>query len=259
MGTEKAGRWAKSLRDAYSRLECLTEACARQGQEDERQRRAEALLFLTLVRIYVEEEEIRVRQKLKRKSSQRISRVMHERVGEFLAGRLAGLSFQVMDGLLFLRSEDQLVAALKCIPDLGSYDTPSWNATLARFAKQYQKRYKLSPDKLLFVVCSLAKSLDAAHAKELTGIEVRCGTALTAPRYQEALQTYVSKCVAAMDAIPAPFQQVYFLSPGVHPNAFACHLLRGERALMPDGWLAPSVSELVQYIQSRLCYTGDDS
>ncbi|TGV30915.1 hypothetical protein [Brevibacillus parabrevis] len=263
MGTEKAGQWAKSLADAYSRLECLINECA--GQDQKRQKSpksqpepgTEALLFLELVRIYVEEEEIRVRQKLKRKSSQRISRVMHERMGAFLAERIAGISVQVMDGLLFLQVQGQTVAAIKCIPDLGSYDTPSWNATIARFAKQYEKRYKLAPDRLLFVVCSLAKSLDAQHAKALTGIDVWCGSALTAPVYREALQTYVSKCVEAMDAVPNPRGQVYFLSPGAHPNTFACQLLRGEPAVMPDGWLKPSVNELMQYVQSR-CYTDGD-
>lgn len=241
MGTEKAGQWDHSVIDAYSRLECLI-----------LEPTTEADLFSRLTRVYLEEEEVRIRQKLKRKSSQRISRVMHERVGEFLAGQLSGLSFEVIDGLLFIKREEQLVGALKCIPDLGSYDTPSWNATLARFAKQYQKRFKLAPEKLLFVVCSLAKSLDAAHAKALTGIDVWCGTALTTPAYREALQTYVSKCVEVMDALPQPVHQVYFLSADVHPNALACQLLRGEKAALPDGWLRPSVCDLIRLLQAKL-------
>ncbi|MFS0558332.1 hypothetical protein [Brevibacillus sp. 179-C9.3 HS] len=241
MGTEKEGQWDHSVTDAYSRLECLIPEPT-----------TEADLFSRLIRVYLEEEEVRIRQKLKRKSSQRISRVMHERVGEFLSGQLSGLSFQVIDGLLFIKREEQLVGALKCIPDLGSYDTPSWNATLARFAKQYQKRFKLAPEKLLFVVCSLAKSLDAAHAKALTGIDVWCGAALTTPAYREALQVYVNKCVEVMDALPQPVNQVYFLSADVHPNALACQLLRGEKASLPDGWLRPSVSDLIQLLQAKL-------
>ncbi|CAI8764770.1 TENA_THI-4 domain-containing protein [Brevibacillus sp. IT-7CA2] len=240
MGTEKEGQWDQSVADAYSRLECLI-----------LEPTTEADLFSRLIRVYLEEEEVRIRQKLKRKSSQRISRVMHERVGEFLSGQLAGLSFQVIDGLLFIKREEQLVAALKCIPDLGSYDTPSWNATLARFAKQYQKRFKLAPEKLLFVVCSLAKSLDAAHAKALTGIDVWCGAALTTPAYRDALQVYVNKYVEVMDALPQPVNQVYFLSADVHPNALACQLLRGEKASLPDGWLRPSVSDLIQLLQAK--------
>nr|WP_254612987.1 MULTISPECIES: hypothetical protein [unclassified Brevibacillus] len=241
MGTEKEGQWDQSVADAYSRLECLILESTR-----------EADLFSRLIRVYLEEEEVRIRQKLKRKSSQRISRVMHERVGEFLSGQLAGLSFQVIDGLLFMKKDEQLVGALKCIPDLGSYDTPSWNATLARFAKQYQKRFKLAPEKLLFVVCSLAKSLDAAHAKALTGIDVWCGAALTTPAYRDALQVYVNKYVEVMDALPQPVNQVYFLSADVHPNALACQLLRGEKASMPDRWLQPSVSDLIQLLQTKL-------
>ncbi|NRS20001.1 hypothetical protein HP398_26605 [Brevibacillus sp. HB1.4B] len=241
MGTEKEGQWDQSVADAYSRLECLILGSTR-----------EADLFSRLIRVYLEEEEVRIRQKLKRKSSQRISRVMHERVGEFLSGQLAGLSFQVIDGLLFMKKDEQLVGALKCIPDLGSYDTPSWNATLARFAKQYQKRFKLAPEKLLFVVCSLAKSLDAAHAKALTGIDVWCGAALTTPAYRDALQVYVNKYVEVMDALPQPVNQVYFLSADVHPNALACQLLRGEKASMPDRWLQPSVSDLIQLLQTKL-------
>ncbi|MED1797021.1 hypothetical protein P4V60_00180 [Brevibacillus porteri] len=229
------------MADAYSRLECLI-----------LEPTTEADLFSRLIRVYLEEEEVRIRQKLKRKSSQRISRVMHERVGEFLSGQLAGLSFQVIDGLLFMKKDEQLVGALKCIPDLGSYDTPSWNATLARFAKQYQKRFKLAPEKLLFVVCSLAKSLDAAHAKALTGIDVWCGAALTTPAYRDALQVYVNKYVEVMDALPQPVNQVYFLSADVHPNALACQLLRGEKASMPDRWLQPSVSDLIQLLQTKL-------
>ncbi|MED2744710.1 hypothetical protein P4307_10950 [Brevibacillus porteri] len=241
MGTEKEGQWDQSVADAYSRLECLI-----------LEPTTEADLFSRLIRVYLEEEEVRIRQKLKRKSSQRISRVMHERVGEFLSGQLAGLSFQVIDGLLFMKKDEQLVGALKCIPDLGSYDTPSWNATLARFAKQYQKRFKLAPEKLLFVVCSLAKSLDAAHAKALTGIDVWCGAALTTPAYRDALQVYVNKYVEVMDALPQPVNQVYFLSADVHPNALACQLLRGEKASMPDRWLQPSVSDLIQLLQTKL-------
>nr|WP_286177070.1 hypothetical protein [Lysinibacillus sp. SDF0063] len=241
MGTEKEGQWDQSVADAYSRLECLI-----------REPTTEADLFSRLIRIYLEEEEVRIRQKLKRKSSQRISRVMHERVGEFLSGQLSGLSFQVIDGLLFIKREEQLVGALKCIPDLGSYDTPSWNATLARFAKQYQKRFNLAPEKLLFVICSLAKSLDAAHAKELTGIDVWCGAALTTPAYRDALQVYVNKYVEVMDALPQPVHQVYFLSADVHPNALACQLLRGEKASLPDRWLRPSVGDLIQFLQGRL-------
>ncbi|GED60142.1 hypothetical protein ABER61_03295 [Brevibacillus formosus] len=241
MGTEKEGQWDQSVADAYSRLECLI-----------LEPTAEADLFSRLIRVYLEEEEVRIRQKLKRKSSQRISRVMHERVGEFLSGQLTGLSFQVIDGLLFIKRGEQLVGALKCIPDLGSYDTPSWNATLARFAKQYQKRFQLAPEKLLFVVCSLAKSLDAAHAKELTGIDVWCGAALTTPAYRDALQVYVNKYVEVMDALPQPVNQVYFLSADAHPNALACQLLRGEKAFLPDRWLRPSVSELIQLLQAKL-------
>nr|WP_232030137.1 hypothetical protein [Brevibacillus brevis] len=241
MGTEKEGQWDQSVADAYSRLECLI-----------LEPTTEADLFSRLIRVYLEEEEVRIRQKLKRKSSQRISRVMHERVGEFLAGQLAGLSFQVIDGLLFMKKDEQLVGALKCIPDLGSYDTPSWNATLARFAKQYQKRFKLAPEKLMFVVCSLAKSLDAAHAKALTGIDVWCGAALTTPAYRDALQVYVNKYVEVMDALPQPVNQVYFLSADAHPNALACQLLRGEKASLPDRWLQPSISDLIQLLQTKL-------
>jgi hypothetical protein len=248
MGTEKADPWEKSVTDAYSRLECLTREIGSQVGTPS----TEADLFSRLIRVYLEEEEIRLRQKLKRKSSQRISRVMHERVGEFLAGQLSGLSFQVIDGLLFIKREEQLVGALKCIPDLGSYGTPSWNATLARFAKQYQKRFQLPPEKLLFVVCSLAKSLDAAHVKALTGIDVWSGTSLTTPAYRDVLQVYVNKCVEAMDAVPQPVSQVYFLSADVHPNALAYQLLRGERVSLPGRWLRPSVSDLIQLLQVKV-------
>ncbi|WP_312114619.1 hypothetical protein [Brevibacillus reuszeri] len=250
MGTAKKGQWDQSLADAYSRLECLTKESVSRDEQDEPC--MEALLFSQLTRVYLEEEDMRVRQKLKRKSSQRISRVMHERVGEFLAERLPGLSFLVIDGLLFVKREEELLGVLKCIPDLGSYDTPSWNATIGRFAKQYQKRYKLAPDQLLFVVCSLAKSLDAAHAKALTGVDVWCGTALTTPAYREALQAYVGKCVEAMNAIPKPWEQLYFLSADVHPNALATQLIQGETASMPDRWLRPSVCEVIHFLERKL-------
>ncbi|MGG1660432.1 hypothetical protein [Brevibacillus sp. NRS-1366] len=250
MGTAKEGRWDQSLAKAYSRLDCLTRECVERGKQEEPS--MEALLFSRLTRVYLEEEDVRVRQKLKRKSSQRISRVMHERVGEFLLERLPGFSFQVQDGLLFVKKEEQLVGVLKCIPDLGSYDTPSWNATIARFIKQYQKRYKLAPEQLLFVVCSLAKSLDAAHAKALTGVDVWSGTALTAPAYRDALQAYICKCVEVMDAIPKPREQLYFLSADIHPNALAAQLLLGEQGNMPDRWLQPSVSDMIHFLESRL-------
>lgn len=250
MGTAKKGQWEQSLAEAYRRLESLTRECAAQGRQAAPC--MEALLFSSLTRVYLEEEDVRVRQKLKRKSSQRISRVLHERVGEFLAERLPGHSFQVQDGLLFVKKEQQLVGVLKCIPDLGSYDTPSWNATIARFAKQYRKRYQLAPEQLLFVVCSLAKSLDAAHAKALTGIDVWSGTALTAPAYRDALQAYIGKCVEAMDAIPKPREQLYFLSADLHPNALARQLLLGEQGKMPDRWLQPSVSGIIHLLESRL-------
>ncbi|CAM3430897.1 hypothetical protein EDM52_13305 [Brevibacillus invocatus] len=250
MGTAKEGRWDRSMAEAYSRLECLAAECAIRGQPNPPC--TEELLFYKLTQVYVQEEEVRLRQKLKRKSSQRISRVMHETVGDFLSDRLSGLAFQVIDGLLYVKREERLVAVIKCIPDLGSYDTPSWNATIARFVKKYQKRYKLAPEQLLFVVCSLAKSLDAAHAKALTGIEVWSGTALTTPAYRDALQAYVCKCVEAMDAIPKPLQQLYFLSADIHPNALAYQLIRGESAYLPDRWLRPSISELIQFLESRL-------
>ncbi|MFE1629737.1 hypothetical protein ACFLFF_23590 [Brevibacillus reuszeri] len=250
MGAPNKGQWEQSMAEAYSRLECLTKESVSCGEKAEPC--TETLLFSELTRVYLEEEEVRVRQKLKRKSSQRISRVMHERVGEFLAERLARLSFQVQDGLIFVKRDEQLLGVLKCIPDLGSYDTPSWNATIARFAKQYQKRYKLAPEQLLFVVCSLAKSLDAAHAKALTGVDVWSGTALTTPAYRDALQAYVGKCVEAMDAIPKPWEQLYFLSADVHPNTLATQLIRGESVSMPDRWLRPSVCEIIHFLERRL-------
>lgn len=251
MGGVKEERWEQSMADAYRRLESL--ASEQEGQGGERPGRcAEKQLFALLTQVYLKEEEVRVRQKLKRKSSQRISRVLHGKVGDFLAQRLTGYEFAAIDGLLFVKKEGMVVAVIKCIPDLGSYDTHSWNATIARFARQYQKRYQLAAEKLLFVVCSLSKSLDAAHAKALTGIEVWSGTALTAPAYREALQAYVCKCVETMEALPAPAQQIYFLSADIHPNALACQLIEGETAALPDRWLRPSVSELIQYLDYRL-------
>lgn len=249
MGGAKEGRWDQSMADAYGQLECLIADRAKREQD---QTWTEEHLFAVLTRVYLAEEEVRVRQKLKRKSSQRISRVMHETVGRFLKERLPEYFFQAIDGLLFVKKDEQLVAVLKCIPDLGSYGTPSWNATIARFAKQYQRRYKLAGEQLLFVVCSLCKSLDAAHAKELTGVEVWSGTALTAPAYRDALQAYVHKCVETMDAVPAPSQQLYFLSADIHPNALACQLIRGEAGYLPDRWLRPSASELIRFLEAKL-------
>ncbi|MDR7318304.1 hypothetical protein [Brevibacillus nitrificans] len=251
MGGEKERRWEQSMADAFRQLETYVTG---HGVQDDEQAEPcmEKQLFALLTRVYLDEEEIRVRQKLKRKSSQRISRVIHEKVGVFLSKRLPGYEFYAMDGLLFAKKDEEIVAVLKCIPDLGSYDTHSWDATITRFVKQYQKRYHLAPERLLFVVCSLSKSLDAAHAKELTGIEVWTGTALTAPAYREALQAYVGKCVETIAALPVPAKQVYFLSGDVHPNALACQLLQGEAANFPDRWLRPSVSELIQFLDGRL-------
>jgi len=249
MGGEKQERWEKSMADAYRQLESLASEQDGQGGEC-RGPCAEKQLFAMLTRVYLKEEEVRVRQKLKRKSSQRISRVLHETMGDFLAQRLTGYEFAVVEGLLFAKKEGKVLAVLKCIPDLGSYDTHSWNATIARFVKQYQKRCQLTAEQLLFVVCSLSKSLDAAHAKALTGIEVWSGTALTAPAYREALQAYVRKCVETMEALPAPSRQIYFLSAEIHPNVLACQLIQGETAALPDRWLRPSISELIQYLDS---------
>ncbi|KQL43532.1 hypothetical protein AN963_29235 [Brevibacillus choshinensis] len=251
MGGVKEERWEQSMADAYRQLESLVAKRESQGEE-QGEPCTEKQLFALLTQVYLNEEEVRVRQKLKRKSSQRISRVMHEKVGNFLAQRLTDYEFLAMEGLLFAKKDGKVVAVLKCIPDLGSYDTHSWNATIARFAKQYQKRYQLATEQLLFVICSLSKSLDAAHAKALTGIEVWSGTALTAPAYREALQAYVCKCVETMEALPAPAQQIYFLSADIHPNALACQLIQGEATSLPDRWLRPSVSELIQYLDSRL-------
>lgn len=251
MGGEKEERWEQSMANAYRRLESL--ASEQEGQGSERaEASAERKLFALLTQVYLKEEEVRVRQKLKRKSSQRISRVLHEKLGDFLAQRLAGYEFAAADGLLFAKKEGKVAALIKCIPDLGSYDTHSWNATIARFAMQYQKRYQLAAGQLLFLVCSLSKSLDAAHAKELTGIEVWSGTALAAPAYREALQAYVCKCVETMEALPAPTRQIYFLSADIHPNGLACQLIQGEPAALPDRWLHPSVSELIQYMDCGL-------
>ncbi|MDF2684156.1 MAG: hypothetical protein K0R47_5346 [Brevibacillus sp.] len=252
MGGVKEERWEQSVADAYRQLESLVAKRDSQGGQQQGEPCTEKQLFALLTQVYLNEEEVRVRQKLKRKSSQRISRVMHEKVGNFLAQRLSGYEFLAMEGLLFAKKDGKVVAVLKCIPDLGSYDTHSWNATIARFAKQYQKRYQLAPEQLLFVVCSLSKSLDAAHAKALTGIEVWSGTALTAPAYREALQAYVRKCVETMEALPSPAHQIYFLSADIHPNALACQLIQGEKAALPDRWLRPSVSELIQYLDSGL-------
>ncbi|QRG68045.1 hypothetical protein [Brevibacillus choshinensis] len=252
MGGEKEVRWEQSMADAYRRLESLvSEQEVGQG-EAYKGPCVEKQLFALMTQVYLMEEEVRVRQKLKRKSSQRISRVLHERMGNFLGHRLTGYEFGVVEGLLFAKKEGKVVAVIKCIPDLGSYDTHSWNATIARFAGQYKKRYRLAAEQLLFVVCSLSKSLDAAHAKALTGIEVWSGTALTAPAYREALQDYVTKCVETMEALPDPARQLYFLSAEVHPNALACQLIQRETAALPDRWLRPSVSELIQYLDSGL-------
>lgn len=250
MGGEREEQWEKSMAAAYSRLESLI--CERGSQGEKAEHCPERQLFALLTQVYLQEEEVRVRQKLKRKSSQRISRVMHEKVGTFLAQTLPGYEFYALDGLLFAKQDGRVVAALKCIPDLGSYDTHSWNATIDHFAKQYQKRYQLAAEQLLFLVCSLTKSLDAAHAKELTGIEVGSGTALMAPIHRETLQVYVRKCVEAMKALPAPARQIYFLSADIHPNALACQLVRGETSTLPDRWLQPSVRELIQYLESLL-------
>lgn len=254
MNGEKAEQWEQRMANAYRQLESL--AGDRVGQGEGREEREEPCvedqLFALLTRVYLKEEEVRVRQKLKRKSSQRISRVMHEQVGMFFAQRLAGYEFRAADGLLFAEKDGRVAAALKCIPDLGSYDTQSWNATIDHFSKQYQKKYQLAAEQLLFIVCSLYKSLDAAHAKELTGVDVWSGTAFTAPAYREALQAYIRKCVETMEALPAPARQIYFLSADIHPNALACQLIQGETGVFPESWLRPSVSELIHYLESLL-------
>lgn len=251
MGGEKEERWEQRMADAYRRLESLASEEDGQGGECKGPC-TEKQLFALLTQVYLKEEEVRVRQKLKRKSSQRISRVLHEKLGDFLAQRVKGYEFAAVEGLLFAKKEGKVLAVIKCIPDLGSYDTHSWNATIARFVMQYQKRYQLAAEQQLFLVCSLSKSLDAAHAKELTGIEVWSGTALTAPEYREALQAYVRKCVETMESVPAPARQIYFLSADIHPNALACQLIQGETAALPDRWLRPSVNELIQYLDSGL-------
>jgi hypothetical protein len=250
MGGAKVENWDQSLAAAYSQLECLRAQHTLSQQQI--QPCLEAEMFACLTRVYLDEENVRVRQKLKRKSSQRISRIMHETVGRFLSEKLPGLVFQAMDGLLFVKKGEQLVGVLKCIPDLGSYGAPSWNAAIARFANQYQRRYKLAPEQLLFVICSLSKSLDADHAKALTGIEVWSGTAFTAHEHRDALQAYIGKCVETMDAIPAPRQQLYFLSAKLHPNALACQLIHGEETSLPTSWLKPSVTELVHFLKLKL-------
>lgn len=247
----KEARWEQRVADACRRLESLASEPDGNGGEGE-EARAERRLFALLTQVYVKEEGVRVQQKLKRKSSQRISRVLHETMGQFLAQRLTAYEFTPSEGLLFATQAGKVAAAIKCIPDLGSYDTHSWNATIARFAKQYQKRHALAAEQLLFVVCSLSKSLDAAHARALTGIEVCSGTALAAPAYREALQAYVGKCVEMVEALPAPSRQIYFLSADVHPNVLAQQLIEGEKAELPDRWLRPSIRELLHYLDSGL-------
>lgn len=235
------------MADACKRLDDLVAELAKGGDD---QPKPEALLFASLIRVYLDEEEVRIRQKLKRKSSQRISRVIHERIGMFLAQRLPQYSFHASEGLLFVKQEERLVSALKCIPDLGSYDTPSWNATIGHFARQYEQKYSLAGGQLVFVICSLMKSLDAAHVKELTGVEAWCGAALTAPAHRQTLQDYVDKCVEKMDAVPEPTRQLYFLSADTHPNLLADQLLQGEAVRLPDQWLRPSASELIRFLET---------
>lgn len=124
MGGEKEERWEQRMADAFRQLDTFLEGHGHQSLEQS-EPCTEKQLFALLTRVYLNEEEIRVRQKLKRKSSQRISRVIHEKVGVFLSQRLPDYEFYAMEGLLFAKKDKEIVAVLKCIPDLGSYDTHS--------------------------------------------------------------------------------------------------------------------------------------
>ncbi len=213
----------------------------------------EAEFFRMLIQSYLEEEETRRRENQQRKSLRRLQTAMGKRICQFFQERLEGVTIVHESGMVFtFHKDDSIISVLKIHPTLNGCRGSVWYHHIDKVTRQLCQSYRISTDRINFLVLSLMDSLDVKHVRKLTGGAIKSNAEMVARRNRELLESYIRLYVKGIKVFSDPAAQVYFLSPDKNCNdaAMECLVAKQIPSFANEAWVRPSITELVEKLQA---------
>jgi hypothetical protein len=219
----------------------------------------EAQLFNRLTDVYLHEEIERVRSNRNKKAPRRVSIKLGLTLEEFFSSHLniAGLRIErsKIGGLLVFYKEDIAFATLKYMTDLGYCRGERFYEAIEDIVSLSEDEFGVESDNVFILVSSLFNGIEKTHVQQLLNQSIDSNYDFLTNR--NLVDTFLDKYISAIEILPQPKEQIYFLASELHPNVIANDLLNEkiDNDTIMDHinnyrWLS-SISKLIESIKER--------
>lgn len=211
---------------------------------------AEEEFFIRITRVYYEEEKLRRAKQGQRKSARRISEQIGGELASFFTQKLPQYKVSSHQGLLLFYKDNEIVAVLKYITDLGYSRGDQWYEYINSILKICKNQYNVSPNRVFFIISSILNGLDNTHVRNVLEKPVSNAELIM---NRTLLKSYLEKYIKDIKTLPIPNSQVFFAGVEIHPNVLATEWLNTgvePKDLNTYSWLKPSVSDLIRSLSN---------
>lgn len=219
----------------------------------------EAQLFNRLTDVYLHEEIERVRSNRNKKAPRRVSIKLGLTLEEFFLSHLniAGLRIErsKIGGLLVFYKGDSAFATLKYMTDLGYCRGERFYEAIEDIVSLSEDEFSVESDNVFILVSSLFNGIEKTHVQQLLNQPIDSNYDFLTNR--NLVDTFLDKYISAIEILPQPKEQIYFLASELHPNVIANDLLNKEidndtfmDHINNYRWLS-SISKLMKSIEEK--------
>jgi hypothetical protein len=219
----------------------------------------EAQLFNMLTDVYLNEEIERVRSNRSKKASRRVSIKLGLTLENFFSSHLNIYGLRIerskIGGLLVFYKEDNAFATLKYMTDLGYCRGERFYEAIEDIVSLSEDEFGVESDNVFILISSLFNGIEKNHVQQLLNLPIDSNYDFLTNR--KFVDTFLDKYISAVEILPQPKEQIYFLASELHPNVIAKDLLNEE--LDKDAimgyinnyhWLS-SISKLIESMKER--------